>query len=289
VIALPDGWRRFFFEPEPVAPVVLVRMAFGVLVVLWALSLLPDAVAFFSDDGLRRTGASGGLAWSVFAISDSPAVVIGAVILLALAGVALITGRLARPAAIVAFVLLASLQRRNIAVFNAGDSLLRLIALYLALAPCGDPPQALRAPWALRLMQLQLSAIYIGSVLEKLRGQSWRDGTALGIALRIDDLERFGAFRWIADHPALVSIGTFGTIAVELAVGVGVWFPRARLPVMAAGALLHIGIALAMRVGFFSAAILVLYLAFVPPARAEQLLAWRPATLVRLRPAKANE
>jgi hypothetical protein len=293
VITLPEGWRRFFFEPEPVAPVILVRVAFGVIVVLWALSVLPDARAFFSDDGLRSAGAGGGLRWSVFAIADGPAVAIGAIVLLAVAGVALIAGRAPRVAALAVFVLITSLQRRNGAVFNAGDSLMRLIALYLALSPSGDPPQAQRAPWALRLMQLQLSAVYIGSVLEKLRGATWRDGTAMGIALRIDDLERFGAFRWIADHPAFVSVGTFGTLAVELAVGVGVWFPRARLPVIAAGIALHAGIALSMRVGFFSAAMLVLYLAFVPPAVAERALTkkipWRLRPLVRLPTAKPTE
>lgn len=281
---MPAGWRSFFFAEESVAPLVLVRVAYGVLVTAWALSLLPDATAFFSPSGVQPDAPQDGLAWSLFTLADSPGIVVAAVVVLALAGLALIAGLGTRIAALVAFVLITSFERRNGAVFNAGDSLMRLIALYLALTPAGaavslEAARAgdawhfpRRAPWGLRLMQLQLSAIYLGSVLEKLRGVTWRDGTALGYALQLDDLERFGVFRWIADLPAIVSVGTYGTLLVELAVGVCVWLPRLRLPVMAAGVALHVGIALSMRVGFFSAAMLVLYLAFVPPETAERLL-----------------
>jgi hypothetical protein len=291
---LPAGWREFFFAPESVAPLVLVRVGYGVLVTAWAVSLLPDVRAFFTPAGIQPAMSVGGLNWSVFAISDSPAVVTGAAVVLVLAGLALIAGLATRVAAALAFVLITSFERRTLGIFNAGDTLLRLLGLYLALTPAGAAVSLdslrspggpwrfpLRAPWGLRLMQLQLSAVYLGSVLEKLRGQTWRDGTALGYALQLHDVERFGLFHWIASVPALVSIGTYGTLVVELAVGVCVWLPRFRLPAMLAGVALHVGIGLAMRVGFFSAAMLVLYLAFVPPEAAQRLLMAMHRRLVR--------
>src|SRR5215216_1502472 len=103
---MPAGWRSFFFAEESVAPLVLVRVAYGLLVTAWSLSLLPDATAFFSPSGVRPDAPQGGLAWSVFSLADSPAVVVAGVVLLALAGVALVAGLATRVAALVAFVLI---------------------------------------------------------------------------------------------------------------------------------------------------------------------------------------
>ena len=51
-----QAWERFWFEPRSVAPLVLIRIAFGILVFLWALSVLPDAKTFFPRtlDFVRR-------------------------------------------------------------------------------------------------------------------------------------------------------------------------------------------------------------------------------------------
>jgi hypothetical protein len=168
-------------------------------------------------------------------------------------------------------------------VFNAGDTLIRIIAFYLVLAPSGaafslanrrSAPGAIpeRAPWALRLVQIQLSVIYLASVVEKLRGETWRDGTALLYALRLDDYERFSA-GWLTGSAALGAMATYGTLLIELSVGLLVWNRRLRPYVLAAGVALHVGIALTMRVGYFSAAMLVLYVAFVPPEAASRVLA----------------
>ena len=64
-----------------------------------------------------------------------------------------------------------------------------------------------------------------------------------------------------------------------------VW-TRWRLPVLAVGVAMHIGFAYALRIGFFSPAICVLYLAFLPPALAQRfVLAVRAAALTHQRKA----
>jgi hypothetical protein len=62
---------------------------------------------------------------------------------------------------------------------------------------------------------------------------------------------------------------TYGTLAVEFSIGVLVWNRRLRPYVLLAGIALHLSIELTMRIGFFSWAVLVAYLAFVPPEHAE--------------------
>jgi hypothetical protein len=230
------------------------------------------------------------LRWGILELVDSPAAVHAAWALLLASSVALLLGWHSRIAAGAAFVLLTSFEQRNPFVFNAGDTLIRIIAFYLVLAPAGaalsldrrraEPGATVfpeRAPWALRLMQLQLSVIYLASVVEKLRGHTWRDGSALAYALQLQDYERFSP-DWLTASPVVGALATWGTLIVELSVGVLVWNRRLRPYILVAGAALHIGIALTMRVGYFSAAMLVLYLAFVPPETAARLLAperWR--------------
>jgi Vitamin K-dependent gamma-carboxylase len=280
------AWERFLFRPVSVAPLVLVRIAYGFLLIVWTAALAPDLTTFFSTSGVLPSAGHGAAgAWSLFALTDSPwALWAGWALLLCAAG-ALLVGWRTNVAALLAFVLITSFERRNYAVFNAGDGLVRMLALYLALSHAGaavslDSRRAgrsrweivERAPWALRLMQMQLSLIYVAAVADKLGGTTWRHGTALAYALQLDDLHRFplpGAF---STQPVLVGLLTFGTLAVESAMAVCVWIPRVRLPVMIAGIALHVGIAYAMRVGFFSAMMLTFYLAFVPPERAEALV-----------------
>lgn len=283
---MTSAWERFLFRPVSVAPLVLVRIAYGLLLIVWTAALAPDLTTFFSPNGVLPSAGHGPVgAWSLFTLTDSPWALWAGWALLLSAGGALLVGWRTNIAGLLAFVLITSFERRNYAVFNAGDGLVRMLALYLALSHAGaafsldsrrtgrSPWEIVeRAPWALRLMQMQLSLIYVASVADKLGGTTWRHGTALAYALQLDDLHRFPLPAAFSTQPALVAVLTFGTLAVESAMAVGVWIPKVRLPVMLAGVALHVGIAYAMRVGFFSAMMLTFYLAFVPTERAEAVL-----------------
>lgn len=284
------AFERFLFAPQPVSTVALVRIAYGVLLVSWTTSLAADLDAFFTPGGVMPAAPDGALRWGLLELVDSSAAVYVAWALLLASAVALLVGWHSRIAAAIAFVLLTSFEQRNPFVFNAGDALIRIIAFYLVLAPAGAalsfsrrraepgaPVFPERAPWALRLVQLQLSVIYLASVIEKLRGHTWRDGSALAYALQLDDYQRFSP-DWLTASPVVGALATWGTLIVELSVGVLVWNRRLRPYVLVAGAALHVAIALTIRVGYFSAAMLVLYVAFVPPEMAARLLAperWR--------------
>jgi hypothetical protein len=113
-------------------------------------------------------------------------------------------------------------------------------------------------------MQIQLTVVYLSGLWAKLRTPEWNDGTAISYASRLDDLTRFALPGWIATSELLVNLLTYGTLAVEAAIGILVWNRRLRPVVLAFGLALHVGIDLTIRVGFFSYAVFVLYLAFIP-------------------------
>src|ERR1700712_3048951 len=47
-----DRWCTFWFTPAPAYTLGVVRMAFGVVTVVWALALLPDLYRVFGEQGV---------------------------------------------------------------------------------------------------------------------------------------------------------------------------------------------------------------------------------------------
>ncbi|BBY07031.1 HTTM domain-containing protein [Mycobacterium noviomagense] len=283
-VAAAEVWRRFWFRPQPAYTLGLVRIAFGALALGWTLSLLPDLYELFGPNGIQPQQPGGSFQWGVFAIWNSDrALLVGWAVLL-VASLALTIGWRSRLAALGVFVLILSFQHRNPWVWNSGDLLVRLEALFLALSPCGaalslDQRRSTgmfwsaqqRPQWPLRLMQLQVSLIYLASVSSKLNGSAWPEGTAVSYALRLQDMLLIPASHWLANNALLMNAATWGTLAVELSVAIFVWNRRLRPWALAAGVIMHISIMMAIAVGFFSLAMFVLYLAFVPPETVQRL------------------
>lgn len=263
------AFRRWAFGPVDTAPMAALRIACGLLVLGWTVSLLPDAHAFLDDDGLTRSAVHGTRGWWAVDLVSPYA----ALALLALAALALTVGWHARAAAVAVTLLLIAVQRRDVYMLNSGDLLLRHLALYVALMPCGEVwsldarrrgSSSPRAPWGLRLLQVQVSIVYFFSVVAKLHGDSWQDGTAVGRAVQLADLQRFLIPEAVATSITASALMTYGTILVEGALVFGLWLPRFRWWAMAAGVSIHLGIEATLLIGWFSLAIIVCYLAFVP-------------------------
>jgi putative effector of murein hydrolase LrgA (UPF0299 family) len=283
-----DAWNRFWFQPVETSTFVLFRLAFGLLAVGYTISLAPALFAFYSDDGIlpAQPNYSGTLAWGLLGWFPSDAAVLLFYFLLLIGAMALLVGLQTRIAALVLFVCLISFGRRNPWVLNSGDLLVQVLAFYMLFMPAGlavsvdrwlrdqrglwDFPA--RPIWPLRLVQVQVSILYVAAVWAKVRGVTWNDGTAVSYAFRIEDIARFPVPGFVTDSLVLVNLLTFGTLAVELSIGILVWNRVLRPWVLLLGVGLHLGIDYAVRVGFFSYAVLVAYLAFVPPETARAII-----------------
>jgi hypothetical protein len=278
VTAAVETWRRFWFQPQPAYTLGLVRIAFGVVAIGWTISLLPDLSSLFGPHGIVARQPGGAFYWGVFAIWNSDrAVLIGWVVLL-VASIVLTIGWHSRLAALAVFVLILSFQHRDPWVWNSGDVVVRIEALVLALSPCGaglslDQRRGTgkfrsaedRARWPVRLLQVQLSLIYFASALAKINGNAWPHGTAVSYALRLQDLVLLSTPHWFTNSALLMNAASWCTIALEVALAILVWNRRLRPWVMAGGVVMHTVIMATIAVGFFTLAMFVLYLAFVPP------------------------
>jgi Vitamin K-dependent gamma-carboxylase len=252
---LTGPWERFWFEPEPAATLVLLRVAVGAVLLLWALAYAPDLATFAGPRGIVPGGSAAYLPSQVA---------------LVLAGVCLVAGYRPRLAAAAAFLCLAWLHHVDPWTLNSGDALMRDVVFLLALAPSGG---GRISPWALRLVQVQVSVMYVVAAASKLAGAHWRDGTAVSYPLRIPSMTRVHLPGAVTSSQLAAHVLTWGVLGTELAIGLLVWSRRARPWVLGAGVLLHLGIEVTMRVGFFSWIVLACYVAFIPPERAERLVA----------------
>lgn len=284
------GWRTFWFRPTRAYTLGVVRIAFGALIVMWTGTLLPGLRDLFGTEGIAPVPLREPFRWTVFQVwTSDQALFIGWAILL-IAAVAMTVGWHSRLAAVVVFVLVLAFQYRNPTAFNSGDVVIRVEAFFLMLAPSGAAlsldqrrrtgsfwSTQIRAPWAIRLLQLQLSIIYLSSVRSKMSGHAWSDGTAVSYALRLYDMLLLPTPHAFVANPLLVNVATWSALATELALGILVWNKQLRPWILAAGVVMHTTIALTINVGFFSPAMFVLYLAFVPPTAIRDL----PSTVRR--------
>ncbi|MCU1600792.1 MAG: hypothetical protein JWO22_1501 [Frankiales bacterium] len=261
--------RNWLFTPVDTAPMAALRIACGLLVLGWTVSLLPDLHTFLDGSGLTRGTTAWNSGYWTLPVPHPGLWVAG----LLASAVALLVGWHTRGAAWLVVFLLIVLQRRDVYVLNSGDLLLRELAFYVALMPAGElwsldarrrRTSEPRAPWGLRLLQLQLSAVYFFSVIAKLHGTSWQDGTAVGKAVQLDDLQRFVVPQWAATSVTFSALLTYGTLFAEGFLVFGMWLPRTRWYAMAAGVAIHLGIEATLLIGWFSLTILSCYLAFVP-------------------------
>jgi hypothetical protein len=273
-----EAWRTFWFRPQPAYTLGLVRMAFGAVAIGWTVSLLPDLYALFGPHGVAPQQPQDAYQWGVFAIWTSDhALLIGWIVLL-VSSVALTIGWHSRLASLAVFVLILSFEHRDPWVFNTGDLAVRIEAFFFALFPCGAALSVdqlhstgqfwsaqQRPRWPVRLMQVELSLIYLASVQAKLNGNAWPQGTAVSYALRLQDMLLLPLPHWLTTSALLMNAATWATLAVELSIGILVWVKRFRPWVLAVGVIMHSLIMLCFTVGFFTFAMFVLYAAFIPP------------------------
>lgn len=279
-----NAWQRWAFAPIDTAPMAALRIACGLLTLGWTASLLPDAQAFLAGDGLTAGAVGGTAGWWTLPVSPY-----GSLAVLAVAALALTVGWHTRIAAIAVVVLLIIIQRRDVFILNSGDLLLREMAFYVALMPAGEcwsldarkRIPRLRAPWGLRLLQLQISAVYLFSVTAKLDGSSWQNGTAVGMSVQLQDLQRAVVPHALATSVGFSAVLTYGTLVVEASLILGLWFARTRWWVLAAGVAMHLGIELTLLIGWFSLTIICCYLAFIPAQTLRHVVARARATAMR--------
>jgi uncharacterized membrane protein YphA (DoxX/SURF4 family) len=160
-----------------------------------------------------------------------------------------------------------------------------LFASWSPRPPAGPPPAAGgRGPlWPICLLRIVVSSVYLTSGLTKLADPDWRGGLVLwDRVVRHAHLIPFDG--WAHDlltSRAFHHVLSPGAIAVELFLGVGLWFGRTRLTAIWVALAFHLSIELTASVQTFSYSAIAALLLWVTPETQDRRVA-APAWLHRI-------
>ncbi|WP_413577501.1 HTTM domain-containing protein [Bdellovibrio sp. HCB290] len=273
----------FFFKPQPVDHLGLMRVLFGLLLIFNWYMIWSYLDVFWGVDGLvtLKTSVEYGssLRFSLFDLMpNDPRVPAMLAIVNLAAAIGVTLGLFSRTSMVIAFITLLSFQNRNDFILNSGDIVLRNILFFMMFSAAGKAysldrlmskmrngttERAMERPWAARLIQIQFCVIYIATVLFKIKGYHWVDGTAVYVATRLDEFVRFPVP--LLNNLLLIKFMTWSTLIVEFAMGTLVWFKDLRYWVLLAGIGLHVGIEIVMSIPMFEWVMMVTMLALVDP------------------------
>jgi hypothetical protein len=118
-------------------------------------------------------------------------------------------------------------------------------------------------PWPLRLLFVQLAAIYFFNGIYKLAGTGWLSGEVMHYVLGNVQWTRWSApVLWLPTWA--VRLLTWFTLAWEIGFPLLVMVPTTRAATLWIGALFHVGTGLLLRIGVFPLYMLCLYLPLLP-------------------------
>lgn len=289
------------------SPVALgvFRIVYGVLATTGVLMLLPFWREWYGSDGYvppatgsswlggrlpidfgpYETGLSVPRLSLIGGITD-PTLVIGFMVLVVIAGVFLSVGYKTRIAGWVFALGIVSLHHRNIGILNGGDTVIRVLALIMAVAPCGNAcsidrlvsiwkgsegvqPRAVSV-WGQRVVSYEVALIYFTTVWCKWFGETWIHGTATWYPPRLAEMKRFPTPGFLHEFP-LVTVTTYGTLIVEFLLATLVFYRPWRKWILIAGVGMHLYIDFSMNIPLFSQIMVSMYLCFFD---GEELTTW---------------
>lgn len=113
-----------------------------------------------------------------------------------------------------------------------------------------------------RMIQIHLCIIYGYTGMQKLKGASWWDGTALWTVLGNQQMTVMD-LTWTSHWPILIGILGFMTLFFEVYFPVLVWYKPLRPWILTFGFLFHLGIAISMGIWSFGSIMVSSYFLFL--------------------------
>lgn len=282
---LKELWNWFFFESANPVTAAGLRIGYSVLLLINLMVWAPDVRLWFGETGLLPYEASRAVVdpdtWTLFSVlphTDTTAR--WCFQILVLQTVLLGVGVGSRFQAICVFMWLASFNHRNALIFDGEDTLFRLLAFLLALTPCGCrwsfdaywterrkgalPTVTSADAWGVRLIQLQMTLIYVSTAWEKLNGNAWIDGTALYFASRLNDLWGRGPVpHGLFFDLTSIKYMTWLVLLVEIWIPIGLWLKESRRWTIGLAIALHLGIEYSMHLFLFEWLMILGVMSFV--------------------------
>ena len=289
---------RFWFSKANDRLAARMRIAIGIICLLWLYSFSTDVADWFGPKGVLRTQAIRNIESS--SLLDSPASQwrfslldycttnsqVATFHLVAFGLAAAFTIGFATPfTSIATLVAVSSFVQRAPILFGAAEHLLLSAILYLCIAPCGkhlsldallsrrgktaddltptaSESRSVRSNIALRLIQIHLAIVLLYSGLTKLSGVVWWNGDAVWWMLVQPESALVDFSRLGADlyGELIMNAWTYAIVGTELIAATLIWFRLVRPLIITACVIVYLSlIPLTGLVGYCSIMIVLLF------------------------------
>lgn len=287
-------WNPFWFTRLDARPLALFRIATGTLATLMLLSMYPNWSRFYAADGMISLNSPGLVnqrvnSWLGLFYWTDGLLPIEYLWPIALTIAVLFTiGLKTRWATLALLLTIDALVHRNPYIVNGEELVWRMVLLYslfidlgatwsvdaLLRSRRGKPSRPTVFAWPVRMMQINIALIYAISLPYKfVQDPGWVTGDAFHWTVA-SDMWGPSSMPWItlAFGGLLRKLITFGTVLVEGAFPLLVWFEKCRRWVLIPIACLHLGIALMIpNVTFFTLSMVGVFPCFLTRRDIEDL------------------
>lgn len=307
-----NAWRHFWFTPATPEPLALFRILLGALLLqLLLVSIGGDFLNWYGTksivdiDTVRQVYWTGQPRFDMLVAFTTDQQRLTYFYSVVVAAFFVMFGFCTRISCIYVALAIISFHHHDPFNINGGDAFVRLMAIYLCFSNCGDCysidrfiakrknpqlPVPAKAPWAVRMIQIQICIVYFHTFLCKVNGTQWWDGTAVYYATRLEDLMRIP--NPLFNSLLFCKLLSWYTLVVEGSMCTLVWIKELRYFVLASALILHLGIDLAINLPVFEWAFIFALVTFVSPEdlrlmqdKASQI--WKTRLSSYLRPASS--
>ena len=303
-------WDEFWFQPEDPLALGVLRILTGLMLIythlVWGIKLEaflgPNG---FQDHLLVRVLEPASTAWSLWWLVPEHALVAVhwtcvAVLVLYTLGFWTTVTKWAAPVITISYA-------NRVPNANFGlDQINAMLAIYLALGPCGarlsldrvwrvyrHGVRSLREQghWSMpavlpsssarlvtRLIQVHMCVIYFFSGVSKLKGDAWWNGEAIWMALSNTEYQTTD-MTWLAWYPWLSDMATHATVLWEMTFWLLVWRTAWRPVILLIGISMHLGIGVCLGMWTFGLIMICTYICYIPPGTLRRVGTWMAGAL----------
>lgn len=276
--------NQWFFGKHSTWGLSIFRIAIGIVLLQKFLFVFPNLELWFTEygvldlatsqklvgperlnlfvtlDGLLFSGTLAHLMWSIgFA-----------------AILAFTLGLFTRASAFIAYVVITSMDHRNILILQGADTLMRTLMFWMIFARSNAyhsvdawlaarknrqiPEQA--SAWPLRALQFQVVVMYVSTFWHKTEGSAWWNGGAIYTVSQLIDFKHW-PLPFVYDSWWSVKMASWSTLVFEGLFGFFIWFRETRRYVLLIGLLFHLALEWHLMIPLFQWATIASYAVFL--------------------------
>ena len=291
-------WNEFWFKRYDPVSTSIFRISLGLLISVMFICNYVNWERFYDADGMISLHETVPIlnnvpedACSIFHFTEGKVPMKVYWWISMIAALFFTMGFQTRLATIALYIIQSSMIHRNYMIVNGDDLVIRMVLFYSCFFPLGhclsidnwikkkwfknSPATEFPHIWPIRLMQINVALIYAISLPYKLIGDvAWINGQAIYYTATSNMWGRFPFPEAFCMCDCLLSkIMTYGTVLIEGAFPLLVWFKETNLIVTVLAASLHLGIAVFVpNVLFFTLAMVCSFWVFVQPETTHWLL-----------------